>query len=162
MLCEVAQLCECPGDVAVRSPQAAVQTRSNLALGVSLRSIRRICVTATPKPPINAAIATIGTDPAARKCASSKQPRNSERSVLQRCGEVVSKQACARLLNPGWGLSSSEGRLYSRRAVRSVLAEPLPAFLANFEVARAWSCGDPQGGIRCCCAHSLSTAVPGQ
>ena len=44
MLCEVAQLCECPGDVAVRSPQAAVQTRSNLALGVSLRSIRRICV----------------------------------------------------------------------------------------------------------------------
>jgi hypothetical protein len=87
-------------------------------------------VTATPKPPINAAIATIGTDPAARKCASSKQPRNSERSVLQRCGEVVSKQACARLLNPGWGLSSSEGRLYSRRAVRSVLAEPLPAFLA--------------------------------
>ena len=32
MLCEVAQLCECPGDVAVRGPQAAVQTRSNLAL----------------------------------------------------------------------------------------------------------------------------------
>ena len=43
MLCEVAQLCECRGDVAVRSPQAAVKTRSNLALGVSPRSIRRIC-----------------------------------------------------------------------------------------------------------------------
>ena len=43
MLWEVAQLCECPGDVAVRSPQAAVQTRSNLALGVAPRSIRRIC-----------------------------------------------------------------------------------------------------------------------
>ncbi len=41
-------------------------------------------VTATQKPPINAAIATIGTDPAARKCASSKQSRNSERSALQR------------------------------------------------------------------------------
>ncbi len=34
MLCEVAQLCECRGDVAVRSPQAAVQTCSSLALGV--------------------------------------------------------------------------------------------------------------------------------
>ena len=90
----------------------------------------RPLVTATPKPPINAAIATISTDPAAGNYASSKQPRKSQRSVLQRCGEVVSKQACARLLNPGWGLSSSEGRLYLRRAVRSVLAEPLPAFLA--------------------------------
>jgi len=45
MLCEVAQLCECPGDVAVRSPKAAVQAASNLALGVSGGSIRKICQT---------------------------------------------------------------------------------------------------------------------
>ena len=44
MLCEVAQLCECPGDVAVRGPQAAVQTRSNLALGVSGDSIGKRCL----------------------------------------------------------------------------------------------------------------------
>jgi hypothetical protein len=31
------------------------------------------------------------TDPAARKCASSKLPRKSKRSVLQKCSVVVSK-----------------------------------------------------------------------